>query len=97
MTTKTVSIVGDGGWGLAVAILCNQAGHDVRVWGIETDYVREVAETRESTKYLPGFPLDPGIVASGDKGRPVVIDRPDSPAAAAFLTIARRISEAIGA
>jgi len=68
MTAKTVSIVGDGGWGLAVAILCRQAGHDVRVWGIETDYVREVAETRESTKYLPGFPLDPDILLDGDIG-----------------------------
>jgi len=45
---------------------------------------------------LGGIPLDPGIVVSGDKGRPVVIDRPESPAAAVFLTIARRVSEAIG-
>jgi glycerol-3-phosphate dehydrogenase (NAD(P)+) len=75
MSDSKVSIVGDGGWGLAVAILLRQAGHDVRVWGIEPEYVEEVARTRESPRYLPGFSLDAGILLDHDFPR--VVDGAD--------------------
>jgi glycerol-3-phosphate dehydrogenase (NAD(P)+) len=61
MSPAKVAIAGDGGWGLAVAILLDGAGHEVTVWGFETDYVEEVARTRESRKYLPGVRLSEGI------------------------------------
>jgi glycerol-3-phosphate dehydrogenase (NAD(P)+) len=61
MSPAKVAIAGDGGWGLAVAILLDGAGHEVTVWGFETDYVEEVARTRESPKYLPGVRLSEGI------------------------------------
>ena len=37
------------------------------------------------------IPLDPAVVAGGDEGRPVTIDAPDNPAAAAFHAAAVRL------
>ena len=42
--------------------------------------------------FLGGVPLDPRVVAAGDAGTPTVIRDPDSPAAAAYREIARRVS-----
>ncbi len=44
---------------------------------------------------LGSIPLDPAIVAGGDSGRPVVVDRPDSPAGRAFKDLARALAETI--
>lgn len=39
------------------------------------------------------IPLDPAVVTGGDEGRPVTIDAPDNPAAAAFHAAAARLVE----
>jgi ATP-binding protein involved in chromosome partitioning len=44
---------------------------------------------------LGSIPLDPAIVAGGDSGRPVVMDRPDSPAAKAFVELAKSLAATI--
>jgi ATP-binding protein involved in chromosome partitioning len=42
--------------------------------------------------YLGSVPLDPHVRVGGDVGRPVVIDRPDSPAAQALAAIAKQVA-----
>lgn len=42
--------------------------------------------------FLGEIPLDPSIVVGGDAGKPVVSDRPDSPAAKAFVELAKTIA-----
>jgi len=42
--------------------------------------------------FLGEVPLDPSIVIGGDTGKPVVSDRPDSPAAKAFVELAKTIA-----
>ena len=42
---------------------------------------------------LGSVPLDPAIVTGGDTGAPVVLERPDSPAALAFTEIAKKVAE----
>jgi ATP-binding protein involved in chromosome partitioning len=44
---------------------------------------------------LGSIPLDPAIVTGGDSGKPVVLDRPDSPAAKAFLGLAKSLAATI--
>jgi ATP-binding protein involved in chromosome partitioning len=44
---------------------------------------------------LGSIPLDSAIVVGGDNGRPVVVDRPDSPAGLAFAELARALVETI--
>jgi glycerol-3-phosphate dehydrogenase (NAD(P)+) len=50
-----ICVIGDGGWGTALALLLSQNGHDVAVWGAFPDYVAAVARTRENARFLPGI------------------------------------------
>ena len=43
--------------------------------------------------YLGAIPLDPDVVAGGDNGRPIVIDRPDSNAAKVYADIAIQLAD----
>jgi ATP-binding protein involved in chromosome partitioning len=45
--------------------------------------------------FLGGIPLDAEIVASGDEGRPIVIDKPNSFAAQAYLRISTAIADLV--
>lgn len=57
---EVVTILGDGGWGTALALLAHRAGADVRLWGHDPAYVAEMAATRRNPRYLPGaeFPAE---------------------------------------
>jgi ATP-binding protein involved in chromosome partitioning len=48
----------------------------------------ERTATQLEIPFLGAIPIDPAVVAGGDSGRPVVLDRPDSPSARAFVDIA---------
>jgi len=43
-------------------------------------------------EFLGEVPIDPRVVEGGDKGRPIVLDAPDAPAARAFREIAGRVA-----
>ena len=57
MTRTRITVIGDGGWGTALARLLAGNGHAVRLWGAFPDYVATMRRTRENAKFLPGFPL----------------------------------------
>ncbi|MGI5868584.1 MAG: NAD(P)H-dependent glycerol-3-phosphate dehydrogenase [Kiritimatiellia bacterium] len=59
-------IVGDGGWGTALALLLLQNGHDVVVWGPFEDYLAEIRATGENSRYLPGVKLPPALKWTSD-------------------------------
>ena len=42
--------------------------------------------------FLGEVPIDPRVVEGGDKGRPIVLDAPDSPAALAFRELAGAVA-----
>ena len=46
--------------------------------------------------FLGAVPFDPEVVAESDLGRPVVVTRPESPAAKAWLGIAEKVRERVG-
>ena len=52
-----VAVIGDGGWGTALALTLARNGHAPRVWGPAADYVAEIRQTRRNRKFLPGVPL----------------------------------------
>ena len=58
---KKVSIIGDGGWGTALAIVLTRNGHRVRVWGPFPEYIERIRRDGENTKFLPGVRLPPEI------------------------------------
>lgn len=61
-----VGVIGDGGWGTALALLLHEKGHRVRLWGAFPDYVDEVRKTRINRKFLPGIPIPREIELQGD-------------------------------
>ena len=65
---KQVTIIGDGGWGTALALVLHRNGHRVRVWGPFADYIARIREERENVKFLPGVDLPPEIEWTTDRG-----------------------------
>ena len=65
MSTRTL-VLGDGGWGQALAMSLHRAGRAVVVWAHDADYAAEVARTRENRKFLPDVPVPEGIGWTGD-------------------------------
>lgn len=56
-TKKKVAIAGAGSWGTALAMVLADNGHDVRLWGIDTDQIKEINEKHTNEKYLPSIAL----------------------------------------
>jgi len=61
-----VLVLGNGGWGTALAMVLHENGCDVRVWGHDAAYSREIDETRRNPRFLPGVVLPDGIRFGGD-------------------------------
>ena len=61
-----IAIIGDGGWGSAVARLLDAKGHAVTVWGPFPDYIAEVRATRKNPRYLPGVDFPESIRWTAD-------------------------------
>ena len=56
----------------------------------------ERAATKLGVPFLGRIPIDPAIRDGGDTGHPIVVANPDSPQAAAFRDIAKKIMEGLG-
>jgi len=66
MDRQTVAVIGDGGWGTALALLLDSKGHRVRLWGAFPDYVAEMRAARENVRFLSGIPLPPSLELHDD-------------------------------
>lgn len=55
-----ITILGDGGWGTALAVLLKDKGFDVSLWGAFQDNIDALIKNKENRKFLPGikFPKD---------------------------------------
>ena len=49
-----VSVLGAGSWGLGLALLLNNNGHNVTVWSVLKDEVAMLQTEREHKRCLPG-------------------------------------------
>lgn len=66
MADDRTLVIGDGGWGEALALALHRAGRSVVVWGWDTDYVEEVARTRINRRYLDGVTIPDEILWTAD-------------------------------
>lgn len=62
-----VVVIGDGGWGTALALVLARKGHAVTVWGAFADYIEEVRAGRTNPRFLPGVELPPEIEFTVDR------------------------------
>ena len=61
-----VAVIGDGGWGTALALTLARHGHAPRVWGPDAGYLAEIRATRRNPKFLPGIELPAAIGWTAD-------------------------------
>ena len=66
-----ITVVGDGGWGTANAMLLAGYGHDVTLWGAFPEYVEEMKRTRRNEKFLRGVTLPDNLNLESDRAKAV--------------------------
>lgn len=66
MSKKTVSILGAGSWGTAVAIHLASAGHRVLLWGHDKQKITRMIKERANNQYLPGVPFPETLEPTAD-------------------------------
>lgn len=70
-----LAILGNGGFGTAMALLQQRAGHAVGLWGHDPVYTAQIAASRQNPRYLEGFVLPDAIRVTHDAA--AVLDRAD--------------------
>ena len=58
---RKIAVMGDGGWGTALAITLFKKGFTVSLWGVFEDYIEKIAKSRENIKFLKGVEIPKGI------------------------------------
>ena len=66
MNKERIAILGDGGWGTALALVLSRKGMRPILWGAFPQYIKELKVTRENRKFLPGVTLPESIVLSSE-------------------------------
>lgn len=61
-----VAVLGNGGFGTAMAIVNHAAGRDVSLWGHDAGYTASIAATRRNPRYLEGCELPAGITVTAN-------------------------------
>ena len=58
----TVTVLGAGSWGTALALVLARNGHDVRIVGRESEALGSLRLARENSRYLPGFVVPENVL-----------------------------------
>lgn len=61
-----VVVVGDGGWGTALALVLARSGRRVGLWSYDAEYAELLATERNNPRYLPGFEIPDAIEVSAN-------------------------------
>ena len=62
---RTVSVLGAGSWGTALAVHLARVGHEVRLWARDEALVRDMHARRANAVYLPDVTLPDGLSVTG--------------------------------
>ena len=63
---KNILVLGDGGWGTALALVLHHNGHKVTLWSKFPDYAQYVNRKRENPKFLPGIKLPSALKVTSE-------------------------------
>ncbi len=66
MDKKRITILGSGGWGLALACTCDRLGHSVTVWSAFKDEIDAIKRTGELKAKLPGVQIPKSVALTTD-------------------------------
>src|ERR1700754_3308333 len=59
---ETISILGAGGWGTALAVMIAKNGHAVRLWARRKELAESLDRERTSQFYLPGIEIPKSVL-----------------------------------
>ena len=63
---SSLSVIGAGAWGTALAVMAAAENRPVRLWAREPDVVKSITERHINERFLPGVVLPAGIAATAD-------------------------------
>lgn len=66
MSAKRITVIGDGGWGTTLAMILNQKGKSVTVWGVFPEYIEIMKSKSENVKFLPGVKIPEAIALTSE-------------------------------
>lgn len=92
-----ISILGAGSWGTALAASLSEKGYEINLWGRNANQIKEMTDTRENKKYLPGIILLDNVKITNDleaavTGKDIVVS---SVSSQSFRTILKDIKKLI--
>jgi len=61
-----IAVLGNGGFGTALAMVAHQGGHEVHQWGHDVDYTAQMSQSRRNPRYLPDITIPGDIEISSD-------------------------------
>lgn len=63
---SSISVLGAGSWGTALAILAAGNGCQTLLWGHNPEHINSLSEDKENKRYLPGLELPPSLRITAD-------------------------------
>jgi glycerol-3-phosphate dehydrogenase (NAD(P)+) len=63
---RSVTVLGAGSWGTALAVHLGRVGHDVRLWARDPALVADMASRRANAVYLPDVTLPDSVAVTHD-------------------------------
>lgn len=66
---NAVVVMGDGGWGTALALHLAASEKPVALWSHDAEYAAQMAESRQNPRFLPGFRIPQAVRISSDLER----------------------------
>ena len=64
--SKKVTVIGDGGWGTALALVLHNNGHEVTVWGPFQENIDSIKAAGENRIFLPGIKIPQALQWTSD-------------------------------
>ncbi len=61
-----VSIIGDGGWGTAIALVNARKGNNTLLWSAFPEYAEVLKRKRVNEKFLPGIQIPNDVIITSD-------------------------------
>jgi glycerol-3-phosphate dehydrogenase (NAD(P)+) len=60
-----IAVIGAGAWGTALAVsLARRGGHKLSLWAHSPEHAKQLSDTGENTRYLPGFILPADVMVT---------------------------------